>query len=364
MKVAILHGGNDLYGASRVLLGEIQCFLEMGHSVVLVVPTDGPLGGELATMGDRVDVVVEPSLSVLRKSRPQDVLRLPRLPIAVEESDFVVLWTLALAAYVPVLRFRRMNFYLSVHELFEGRLGTFLIRRLVSPGKFPVAACSHATASWLQRSGVSADRIRTMYPVYDPVAQIPRVDVPHNEKLRVAVVGRVNGTKGHLEVAQAFSTELLANSKWQLNLYGSPFPGQERALDELMNVVKNDNRISYHGQVSSFESISVGVDLVASFPNRPESFGLVPLEAWRAGVPTVGYDFGGAAEVLRIVGGVAVPRVTGSPDEIARALTTAGERIQRRRIGASVSEVNALFSKSSRVAVIRDIMGLSRYSKS
>jgi glycosyltransferase involved in cell wall biosynthesis len=316
MITTILHGSNDVYGASRVLLDEVVSLKALGHDVRVVLPATGPLTAELRRLG--VDVSVDPQLAVLRRSRLRDALRRPTLPRAARDADVVVLWTLALSLYVPLLSLQRKPHYISVHELLLGRFGSALVRSLVATGKGPVAACSHAVARWLEDHGVKPSRIQVMYPSFTWAVNHGR---PSKEVFTVGVVGRVNGHKGHLQVAQAFMD--VAEEDWRLILVGAPFPGQEAAQIDVDRVAQTDTRITTAGEVEGFDAVAGQLDLVACFPDRPEPFGLVPIEAWAQGVRAAGFDDGGAAEVLEIVDGVRVDRQADDLPQIASALVAA-----------------------------------------
>ncbi|WP_082049802.1 glycosyltransferase family 4 protein [Arthrobacter sp. SPG23] len=323
MKITIAHGSNDTYGASRVLLQEIDSLLSLGHSVQLLVPNGGPLCGEIAKRGASAQITIVPQLLVLRRSNIKDALRAPRLPDEMASADIVVVWTLGLAGYIPLLRLARKKFYVSVHELLEDRRARVVFRILLR-GAFPITACSFAAAAWLRSLGVRDDRIVVTYPVLSASeassAATGRKVQNGSELFTVAVYGRVNGSKGHREVAQAFQHSGMTDPTWRLVLAGAPFPGQEAALDEVMPIVDSDSRITYAGEVASLRELHPKVDLVAVFPTKPESFGLVPVEAWDCGIRSIGYAEGGAAEVLQLVGGIVIKRTTSDVETIAEAL--------------------------------------------
>lgn len=316
MIATILHGSNDVYGASRVLLDEVASLRTLGHDVRVVLPTTGPLTGELRRLG--ADVSIDPQLAVLRRSRLRDAMRRPTLPRAARDADVVVLWTLALSLYVPLLTLRRKRHYISVHELLLGRFGSALVRILVATGSGPVTACSHAVARWLEGHGVKPGRIQVMYPSFTWAVNHRR---PPKAVFTVGVVGRVNGHKGHLQVAQAFLN--VAEEDWRLILVGAPFPGQEAAQIDVDRIAQTDTRITTAGEVDGFDALADQLDLVACFPDRPEPFGLVPIEAWAQGVRAAGFDAGGAAEVLEIVDGLRVDRRADDLPQIASALVAA-----------------------------------------
>lgn len=356
MRIAVLHGSNDSYGATRVLAQETECLVRLGHQVTVFVPQDGPLARLLAPLGDSVRVLVDPALSVLRRSRLRDVLRRPALRPEMVEADLVVLWTLALAAYIPVLRARRRRFYVSVHELLPGAAGGMLVRSLLAPGTFPICACSTATADWLSANGVKRRRLTVTFPVFEPVAGLAEDRAAH-EPPTIAVVGRVNGHKGHLEVVRALLDDLPDGVPWRLLLCGAPFPGQEEALVEVLAAADSNSRIEYRGEVSSLAAIAYEIDAVLCFPTKPEPFGLVPVEAWRLGLRAVGYGDGGAAEVLRIVGGIAVARTDDAVSDVRTALTALARAMRRGDELAAPAVVNPLFDRQRREDSLRAVIG-------
>jgi len=354
MKIAVLHGSNDSYGATRVLCQEVECLVRLGHEVNVFVPHDGPLAESLAHLGRRAEVTVDSGLTVLRRSRPADALRLPALRPGVAAADLVIVWTLALAAYAPALRLRKVPFYVSVHELLPGRVGGALVRGLLAGGRFPVSACSQATAGWLAGAGVDPRRVTVMSPVFSPLDELP-TRPPHEPRV-FAVVGRVNGHKGHLEVARAFVSPALRDRDWKLLLYGAPFPGQEDALDAVRAAIAHDDRISYVGEAPSMAALAGTIDAVACFPSKPEPFGLVPVEAWRLGIRSVGYADGGAAEVLALVGGIGVGRTADPVADISAALSAVATAIDERAALAAPEEVNPVFDEERRMGLVAEVI--------
>lgn len=361
MKIAVLHGSNDSYGATRVLCQEVSCLVRLGHDVTVFVPHEGPLADSLAHLGAQALVTIDPGLAVLRRSRPVDALRIPSLSSGVAAADFVIVWTLALAAYVPVLRLRRIPFYVSVHELLPGAVGGILVRGLLSGGHFPVSACSQATARWLADAGVAPRRLTVMSPVFSPIAALPARE-PH-EPLVFAVVGRINGHKGHLEVARAFSSPALRDQDWILRLYGAPFPGQEDALDCVLDQITHDDRIVYGGEAPSMAALAGTIDAVACFPSKPEPFGLVPVEAWRLGIQSVGYADGGAAEVLPLVGGIGVARTIDPVADISAALLAVAAAIGKRAALPEPARVNTVFDEEHRMSKVADMIARANVAR-
>lgn len=349
MKIAILHGSNDRYGASRVLIDEVLALERLGHSITIVVPSEGPLEDLIHARGLKAQVHVNPNLRVLRFSDPRGALGFPRPPMEVFQADLTVLWTLALANYAPALRLMRIPMFVSVHELLPNLVGSALVRAFLG-GRYPVQVCSNAVKKWLVRGGVDSRRI----VVSSPIFSLPAVQ--HHvgpETFTVGVVGRVNGQKGHLQVVAAFQDPELRSKDWALELYGSPFPGQERHLSALLEAAREDDRVSYNSEAIGLSEIAGRLSVIASFPSRPESFGLVPVEAWEQGVMSVGYGDGGAAEVIRSVGGILVARREGS---IRDGLLRAEELWRQRKPLPPAEAVLATYSEDRRIASSRKIL--------
>ncbi|WP_160331284.1 glycosyltransferase family 4 protein [Rhodococcus ruber] len=307
MKAVIVHGSNDSYGASRVLLDEVRILSSMGYRVTVAVPSDGPLAQYCDAIG--AETVVDPNLLVLRRADLRDAIRVPRIPTYARDADLVVIWTLALSAYAPLLQRAKIPLYVAVHELLAGKVG-IAFGRLLAAGRYPVTCCSAAVKSWLQDCGVAEDRLYVTYPIVDSEPR-QRIFRSGSQSLKIGVVGRMNGHKGHLEMAEAISHSSLARRQLELILYGGPYPGQERFADEIRNVARKDPRITIIGEVTDVPDHLARLDLVACFPSRPEPFGLVPIEAWISGTRTIGYLDGGAAEVIPTVGGIGFPRSPG-----------------------------------------------------
>ncbi|MDE8585925.1 glycosyltransferase family 4 protein [Arthrobacter sp. NQ4] len=265
-----------------------------------------------------------------------------------------------MAGYIPLLRLARKKFYVSVHELLEDNRARTVFKHLLK-GAFPVTACSRAAADWLTSLGVTPSRITVTYPVL-PDGPSDRDTNPCREgrsgTFTVAVYGRLNGSKGHLEVAQAFQEPCMGDPSWRLILAGAPFPGQENALDDVLRLVDKDPRISYIGEVASLLELTADLDLVALFPKKPESFGLVPVEAWSYGIRSIGYALGGAAEVLPLVGGAVVPNNSPEVPNIAHALIAMREDWGNLQGLPESDQVRPRLSFQNRVAQVSSVLAM------
>ncbi len=263
-------------------------------------------------------VSIEP-LIVLRKVAGMAALRMPtRLPTVCEDADIVVLWTLALAAYLPLLRLRRRRVLCSVHEILPGRAGR-LLATITCALSHALMVNSSATGRWLTGEG-KLGRPQLAYPIAPPYEPMDRVG-SESDPLRLLLMGRVNGHKGHLEAVQAIRAARDAGENVELTLLGGVFPGQEQHLTELLAVIKGLPWVHYGGEVAEPREFFKMCDVVLIPSTTPESFGLVALEAWAAGRRVIASDQGGLAEATSMVEGLLVSSadVSGLCQAIVRA---------------------------------------------
>jgi glycosyltransferase involved in cell wall biosynthesis len=294
-----------------------------GHNISVVLPEDGPLAELLGEAG--VLVSIEP-LRVLRRVAGAAAIRMPTsLPTACDEADIVVLWTLALAAYLPLLRLRRRRVICSVHEILPGRSGR-LLAAITCAFSNALIVNSRATDQWLTRD-FRFQRSHLAYPIapaYRPLAKT----VSASDALRLLVIGRINGHKGHLEAVRAAQAARDAGESVEVTLLGGPFPGQEHHLTELLAAVKDLPWVHYGGEVTEPCEFFRQCDVVLIPSTRPEPFGIVALEAWAAGRRVIASDQGGLVEAATMVEGLLVSAadITDLCQAIVRAARDPGIR--------------------------------------
>lgn len=320
-RVTVLHGSNDVYGASRVLVDDVIVLNRLGWEVTVVLPEDGPLTSLLVNAEAHIELQ---ELHVLRRVSLAQT-RIPvTLPAAAANAELVVLWTLALAAYLPALALHRKPCVCSVHEIQSGWSGALLAQAASRLSK-GVMTNSVATKRWVEGYGRPRLSPIVAYPVaprYDPY---PMPD--SNHPFNVLLAGRVNGRKGHIEAVEACDSVRAAGLDVCLTLLGSPYPGQEVHLASLREAIKGKDWIRYLGQVDSIRPFLADSHLLLVPSTKPESFGIVVLEAWAAGRQVIASDIGGLSEATDLIGGIRVP--PNNDRQLADAIFKAFCRINR-----------------------------------
>jgi glycosyltransferase involved in cell wall biosynthesis len=119
------------------------------------------------------------------------------------------------------------------------------------------------------------------------------------DPLRIAFLGRLDRTKGADTLIQALRS--LPEARIELSLYGIPQGGSgAEYLDELKKLAGNDPRIRFLTAVPSNQIISLlrSYHLLAVPSRWLETGPLVVLEAFAAGIPVIGSNLGGIAELI------------------------------------------------------------------
>lgn len=349
MKVLILYGSNDRYGASQVLISEIEALIELGHSVELMVPFDGPIEEMLIIRNLKVLITVNKKMPVMRHSKPLDFFKLKYGRDQIRNADITIIWTLAMVHYVPILLLHRRKFYISIHELAQSKALPILVKLFISPFKFPIQVNGKVVQEWLRTQGVKLDRIQISYPFF-----IDKTASKENKKNleSYGVLGRINGKKGHLEVAIAFNEQCVSH-KSSLHLFGAPFPGQENELDRLLNFIECDERIHYHGEVEDFRKASRYITILLSFPLQKESLGLTPIEAYYQNIRVAGFSDGGSKEVFSLVDGIGIQRSGDILGDIKEFFAKYQNMDKINAWNPQHKKISSVFSKAERIEKVK-----------
>jgi glycosyltransferase involved in cell wall biosynthesis len=177
-----------------------------------------------------------------------------------------------------------------------------------------VIAVSNSVRDYLQASFPRADmsRVRVIHRGVD-VQAFPHGYRPDAQwtsewyarfpqlkgKYVLTLPGRLTRLKGHEAFIRLLGRLCLDDPEVQGLVVGDADSSGERYAESLRQEVARRNLpISFTGHRGDMRNIYASSDLVLSLSSQPESFGRTVLEALSVGVPVLGYDHGGVAEVL------------------------------------------------------------------
>ena len=170
----------------------------------------------------------------------------------------------------------------------------------------------------LSRHGLSQEALRPPTP-----HPLPQPSVP----LRVGYVGRFHPTKG-VQVLVEAAKRLPASTPVTLHLYGTATGSEERQyLAAVRKQSEGDTRIAFAGEMTeqNRQNVFESFDILAVPSLWLETGPLVALEAFAAGLPVIGSDSGGLAELVTPeVNGILVQ--TGNVNAWTQALGAMSER--------------------------------------
>jgi phosphatidylinositol alpha-1,6-mannosyltransferase len=219
---------------------------------------------------------------------------------------------------------------------------TWLMRRVLGSADFVIAICENTVRIVREEWGVSADRIRLLYPGVDTTRYQPvvrnievRTRLGWGERPVLLTVSRLQKRKGHDVMIRSLQhiRKAIPNV-----LYAIVGAGEERSsLEQLVQSEKLSEHVRFHGQVEHDEMLRCyqQCDLFV-LPNRQvgqdiEGFGMVLVEAQACGKPVVAGASGGTLETMNIPEtGLIV--LCDEPDQLAALVTqllTDRSRLQR-----------------------------------
>jgi glycosyltransferase involved in cell wall biosynthesis len=121
------------------------------------------------------------------------------------------------------------------------------------------------------------------------------------EKFIVGVVGRLDEKKGQLEVIQAISSVKEGSKNMQVVFIGDKTKNEAdeyvQKLNETIAREQLQDIVSFLPHQSNMQKLYGAFDLVI-VPSWEETFGTVTIEAMASGVPVIGSNTAGTAEIL------------------------------------------------------------------
>jgi glycosyltransferase involved in cell wall biosynthesis len=359
MRVLFVHDPPDLYGASRSLLRMASRLSADGHSVLVVLPGDGPLAGKLRDSG--VQVVLSARLAVLKRKKAGSISGLTQLCGKFVLSTFE-LFRLAgkfrpdlihsnSAVVLPagvVARMKRIPHVWHIREIFSDFPKLWIFYQwYIAAFSNRIVCVSQAVADQFYPR-IRARKIVVLHDGF-PADEFPEVPLAKvqafrhrynlNGNLLVGLVGRIKiGRKGQDILLEAAARLKPRFPDTRFLFIGSPFPGNEDhlvRLRELMTDKDMNGEVIYTGDIDDVKTAYAALDISVQSSVLPEAFSGVVIESMAMSRPVIASNGGGINEQIEDgVTGILVD--SGDPDQLAAALA----RLQtdpelRARLGAN-----------------------------
>jgi glycosyltransferase involved in cell wall biosynthesis len=342
--------------------------------VVAVYPWKGSLAAECARHGIRTKVAWIPPWAFLerwRRPRAEALIgAIPRgalLVVGIVQAvwllirlrpTMVISNTMLIPSHAVAAKLLGIPHYWMVHEFGrdDHHLRFLLGYRttILLIGQLSEAVICNSQA--VEKALLAVDqkmRSHVIYPVVDTPLGSPQERRP-GEPMRVILVGRLAQSKGQHLAVKAVAIAREAGVDIELALIGA---GNQRPIRELAQRLGVDDLVKVHGptpDVGHYWS-TAHVGLMCS---ECEAFGLVTVEAMRAGLPVCGTNSGGTPEIID-------PGVNGllSPAGDANALAAnlmalESDENLRRKLASRAAETTERFRRDHYGDELAPILGL------
>ncbi|WP_293312279.1 glycosyltransferase [Pedobacter sp. UBA5917] len=193
--------------------------------------------------------------------------------------------------------FVKMKHIYHVHDYIEPTSFNKFILTGIQHKTTRFITVSDATAKSLMESGISAEKVSTLYNGTSILPEKQNID--NFEKLKIGIVGQIAIHKGHEMLLDALG-ELKKNNniKFHLKVFGT---GDINYIDKLKQNARNkdiESNIEWMGYKANLDEIYKDLNLLILPSIAFESFGMVIIEAGIRGILVLSTDNGGPAEII------------------------------------------------------------------
>lgn len=324
--ILVVHQSSELYGSDRMVLHLLSVLKQHDKPVTLHLPYDGPLVEQAEPLVH--NLVVAP-ISILRLYYLKSLVWLnmarfiSNLRFAwrhLKQHDTVILNSSVILGYMLLLPFYRQRKLIYVHEINTGLLkwGFNLLLWLTGA---QLICNSQATADSYPL--IKQQHKHVIYNTVDIPASVAAEQVI--PPLRLLMLGRISPRKGHMVLLQALARlpgDIV--KRIELRIIGSSFRNQNQFLQELQEftqINRLQNCVSFHSFSCNPTQSYHWANCVVVPSTKPESFGLVALEAMSYGRSVIVSRIGALPEIVqdKKTGLLIQP---GSVDDLMHAIQT------------------------------------------
>ncbi|WP_253705352.1 glycosyltransferase family 4 protein [Brachybacterium sp. P6-10-X1] len=330
--VLVVHPGAELFGSDRMLLESVIGLREARCTVIVALPSDGPLVPELQRAGAQVVIT---SMLVLRKAllRPRGWPTLLRSSLTGMVSawrllgrvrpDAVYVSTIIIPQWPLLARVRGTRSISHVHEA-EAAGSRLVNAALYLPHLASTRTLVNSEFSLRTIRDALAPLARRAEVIYNGVASPEDPQPPRAEltgPLRILYLGRLSPRKGPDLVLEAASRLQDAGRSVAVTLLGTAFEGYgwyEGQLREQAAISGVD--VEFAGFQSDIWPFLAETDVLVVPSRMAEPFGNTAVEGVLALRPVIASDCGGLREAA---GGYSTTRLTPVEDaaELMHALS-------------------------------------------
>jgi glycosyltransferase involved in cell wall biosynthesis len=297
-KILCVHQGHELYGSDRVFIQSVAALREEwpDSRITVHLPKNGPIMDQLQNIADEITIGY---MTVIRrnhfstKSISSFFSNVYHNYLLTKGKDLIYINTGVILSYNVLSFFTRKKYILHIHEIPTGliKIYFYLLSRLT---KAKIVANSHATA----KSFLARKKSRIVYNGIENKI----INSNKSDGMNLLLIGRINKWKGHSVAIEAISLlKQKGITNIQLKFAGNTYDGQERHLRDLTTKIDQSGlstQISFHDFIADTSNFYEWANIILVPSIKPEPFGLVAIEAMRAGLPVIAANHGGLPEIV------------------------------------------------------------------
>lgn len=311
-KIVFFTGGDDLYGANKILFNTLPLFSKYERYICL--PNRGKLSELIEKTYDDIKIITLPNLPVIAKKylTPLGIITFffnlwkckSKLRSLLSSASIVYLNTLAV---LPISFYSKNYLILHVHEILDNSSLMNRIVNIISLKKANKIICvSNATSNNLIAIA-DKEQKKKIETVYNGIPQIhannQKIDSPKSKKIKILLIGRIKpqikGQNYVLDALKYLSDE--TKSKIMISFVGSPVPGQEDDLADMIERIEKENLseiVSIKQFTLDIAKLYYEADICLVPSVRADPFPTTVLEAMSMKRPVIGTNLGGIPEMI------------------------------------------------------------------
>ncbi len=305
----MVHPGSELYGADRMFLLSLKAILARYPSsrIDIHLPHPGPLVQEIKKTSSDIQITFR-RMGILRKSDFKklnfkaliDIACFFRLIKKLSTYDLVYINTIVIADFLLAARWSSARVITHVHELPVGS-SRIVFKKLLSFSRSELIYISSAVKDCFSPISNPCQHI-----IWNGIPELTRLlhvkNHAPNKSMHILMVGRINAWKGQSLLVEAIS--LMSESekaRIRVTLLGDVYGKQHHFKEKLVEQINKQNLqniICLQPFQADPEKYYNEADVVVVPSLLPEPFGLVAVEAMRAGKPVIAARHGGLKEIV------------------------------------------------------------------
>lgn len=308
--ILILHGSNDLYGASKVLLNVIECLKIKQYKVHVILPSNGNLDNNLIGNVHKLSYF---NLGVFRKkylnffglfNRIYNILKstfhlinyIKKNEIDLVYTNTSVIWSGILASYISnrksVVHIHEIPYGNNLYNIVSGFFFKYFVDSIIVVSK-------KVRDHWVKYCDLNKIKIIYNYSEFENEYS-QKIDKKKSEYI-ISNISRIVPQKG-IEYFIEISKELLKlDNRFKFNIIGDTLTNSENYLKKLKKIIKNsdlENKFFFKGFKRNIKAQILESDLILQTPIKPDSLPTVIIDSLTLYRPVVSTNTGGCSEIL------------------------------------------------------------------